>query len=462
MKRILGVFVACILLLGLAGIAHAGDVGYYLIDSVSDGEVSMSREELLALGLDWSILLEEGGGAQVRFDELVLGTWADGVIAATVDGETEAVPYTIEGDALIIDLGEEMATFRRGDGATPAAAAIPQEETEEPVPEALTPLQQWWAGDWYGYWAISGVTDRYDALDDGCWDCYAQVALAEDGAGSIAVWDDEGALFTVDIAVSEAGGSGVMGAAISEGGSYRDGAAIGRADMIIDPSLYGYDDYMVIDSYYESADDPDEGYYFWMYLRPWGRLWDDIPAEDRPPQYADWYLAMHSLSFGEALGIGGVAAVGLAGPAPEAAQAPGPASTLAANCPDGWLAFAPHLLADDVEEIPPALEFRKGATTEDDRFDCPGMTIYYDEDRGALTMPTQLVFGDVVEIAPMEIGGRTWHGVTGTWLWEEVAELHTQDNTNKPITILLRLSMSGASISLEDADVLEIIGSIRP
>lgn len=316
MKRILGIFLSFILLLGFTGASCAEGAGYYLIDSFSDGETTMYREDILAAGLDWSILLEEGGVAQIQFDELVAGTWSDGIISATVEGETEELPYTIEGDTLSLDLYGEIATFRLDDGTMQAAApSSPQEEDAgsetvaaqpgAPNADAATPLQQWWAGDWYGYWTISGVTDRYEALDDGRWDCYAEVALAEDGAGSIHVWDAEDILFTVSITASEASGSGAMGAAISEEGSYRDGAAIERADLIIDPSLYGYENYMVIDGYYESADDPDEGYYYWVYLRPWGQLWDDIPEDSRPPQYADWYLDSHSLPFDEALGISG-------------------------------------------------------------------------------------------------------------------------------------------------------------
>ncbi|MDL2318039.1 hypothetical protein LJC74_02930 [Eubacteriales bacterium OttesenSCG-928-A19] len=294
MKKMLGVLLSCILILGFTGAACADAAGTYLLDSFSDGELTMDREDILAAGLDWSIVLAEDGVAQVRFDHPITGTWLDGVITVAADGETETLPYTIEEDALAIDLDGEIATFRREDGATQATT-----QPEEPSREAATPLQQWWAGDWYGYWTVSGVTDRYDALDDGRWDCYATVALANDGSGSIHVWDAEETLFEVSVTVSETSGSGAMGAAISEGGSYGDGAAIEHADMIIDPSLYGYDGYMVIDGYHESADDPDEGYYFWVYLRPWGQLWDDIPEDSRPPQYAEWYLERYGLPFDE-------------------------------------------------------------------------------------------------------------------------------------------------------------------
>lgn len=310
MKILLLGVLSFILLFGFTGAVYADAAGYYVLDSFSDGEMTMSREEILAMGLDWSILLEEDGIAQIQFDALVLGTWSDGIISVTVDGETETLPYTFEGDALVIDLYGETASFRRGDDAPQTAgAALPPGEIAGD-PEARTPLQQWWAGDWYGYWTVSGVTDRYQALDDGRWDCYARVTLAEDGTGSIHAWDAEDELFTVSIIVSEASGSGAMGAAMSQEGSYGDGAAIGRADMIIDPSLYGHENYMVIDGYHENADDPDEGYYYWMHLRPWGQLWDDIAEDSRPPQYADWYLGRYSLPFGEALGMDGTPAAG--------------------------------------------------------------------------------------------------------------------------------------------------------
>lgn len=117
MKKLLGIFLSLILFLGLASVSLAEGEGHYLLDSFSDGEMTMDREAILEAGLEWYILLEEDGVAQIQFDELVQGIWVDGIISVTVDGETEELPYTIDGDALILDLYGESATFMRSDDA---------------------------------------------------------------------------------------------------------------------------------------------------------------------------------------------------------------------------------------------------------------------------------------------------------------------------------------------------------
>lgn len=128
MKRALGVFLSFILFLGFTNTSYANSAGCYVLDSFSDGELTMGRDDIVAAGLDWSILLEEDGTAQLYFDKLVIGTWLDGIISATVEDETEELPYTIEGDALILDLYGETATFLLSDGTPPVVEDVPPQE----------------------------------------------------------------------------------------------------------------------------------------------------------------------------------------------------------------------------------------------------------------------------------------------------------------------------------------------
>lgn len=44
-----------------------------------------------------------------------------------------------------------------------------------------------------------------------------------------------------------------------------------------------------IDGWYENGDD---GYYYEIYLRPWGLRWDDAGEDYLPYLYDDWYLPL--------------------------------------------------------------------------------------------------------------------------------------------------------------------------
>lgn len=277
--------------------ASAGEAGYYVLHSGTEDGITVTADEL---GVEWYIVLKENGDAEIMLDRLATGTWKSGKITCTSDGTTEKLNYAIDGDELTLDIEGLVLRFVRSNDAPPAskpASSGSSSAPEKDLPEYL----QWWDGNWYGYWEISGTTDAYDELDDGRWDCFAVVDMDEAGAGTLTLWDEYETVATAEIQASEMGGSGSMGAAMSEGGSFMD-SALSHADWIIDPSLYGYDDYMVIDGYYEDPLYPDEGFYYYCYLRPWGLLWDDISADERPPHYSDWYLDVYTSDMSEVQG----------------------------------------------------------------------------------------------------------------------------------------------------------------
>ncbi|MDL2248612.1 hypothetical protein LJB89_02835 [Tyzzerella sp. OttesenSCG-928-J15] len=274
--------------------AKGGDAGYYEVESLTDGEMVIEKDMLIELELNWYIVLNEDGSADVVFDELIEGTWKKGAIDL---GDEGVLDYTLKGDEMTIEIDGETMVLLRSDKEPPklpqnlpAASKADKTRGEDPVFDTdMTALQEWWSGDWYGYWEVSGASGVYKDWEEiGYMDCYARIELDEDGMGRVWLWDDSGEMGTVDIEASEIGGSGSMGAAISTGGSFMD-YPIGRADWLIDPSLYGHDDYMVIDGDFENPDDPDSSFYYYCYLRPWGYLWDDFDDDERPPCY-DWYL----------------------------------------------------------------------------------------------------------------------------------------------------------------------------
>ncbi|HZJ83595.1 MAG TPA: hypothetical protein VFD57_07280 [Clostridia bacterium] len=260
-----------------------GDAGHYvLVEAIEDGE-TITGDELREMGFDYYVLLNEDGTVECQTDDLATGTWGNGVLNLHNEkGETATIDYKIEGDELTLDWDGLIMIYSRGSDVS----------SEQIIStEGLSKVQQWWDGDWYGYWETHSVTDDYrDMEEDERWECYAEIQMNPDDTGTIYLWEKLGDIAMVDIRVSKEGGSGDMGAAVSESGHHWNDVQIGHADWIIDPSLYGYENYMVIDGRYEDEENPGEGFSYVMYLRPWGQLWDDIPEDDRPPDYEDWYL----------------------------------------------------------------------------------------------------------------------------------------------------------------------------
>lgn len=265
------------------------DAGYYILEEATeDGEI-VTGDELREMGYDYYVLLNDDGTAVCQTDNIATGTWENGMLDLYNDeGDSETLDYKIEGDELTIVWDTLTLVYLRSSG-TPSAQPV---ETGTGSAEKLSEVQQWWDGDWYGYWEPHSVTDNYKHIDDGRWDIYARIEMNSDDTGVLYLWEDGEDFATVDITVSVYGGAGDMGAAVSESGHYWAGDEISHADWIIDPSLYGYENYMVIDGRYE--DEFDEGFNYVVYLRPWGLLWDDIPEDERPPWYDDWYLATYT------------------------------------------------------------------------------------------------------------------------------------------------------------------------
>ena len=83
-------------------------------------------------------------------------------------------------------------------------------------------------------------------------------------------------------------GTGENGTMTSEGGWFTD-VALEHADWIVDPGLVERDNMVYIDGWYENGDD---GYYYEIYLRPWGLRWDDAGEDYLPYLYDDWYLPL--------------------------------------------------------------------------------------------------------------------------------------------------------------------------
>ena len=159
----------------------------------------------------------------------------------------------------------------------------------------LSEALAWWNSNFYGYWTVTSVYGALESLEDGIWDCYAVIDVQPDGSGTVYIWDDDDEMGTVEIQIDELGGIASMGSATSEGGVLF-GMPVKHADWVMMPTYDGYEDYwgdiwpgdyMEIDAYCDMEDGDSISYK--IVLRPWGILWEDVPEDNRPPYYENWY-----------------------------------------------------------------------------------------------------------------------------------------------------------------------------
>lgn len=152
-------------------------------------------------------------------------------------------------------------------------------------------LLDWWNGEWYGWWMMTGCTGSYESMEGQWWDICGIIDIGADYTGTVTLWDEDykkdNPMVSATVSLSAAG-TGANGTMTSEGGWFTD-VALEHADWIVDPGLVERDNMIYIDGWYENGDD---GYYYEIYLRPWGLRWDDAGEDYLPYLYDDWYLPL--------------------------------------------------------------------------------------------------------------------------------------------------------------------------
>lgn len=261
--------------------------GYYILDEATEEGETISGDDLKDMNMDYYVLMKEDGTLECMTDELDYGIWEKGVMTLyNPDFGNIDLNYTLEGEKLTIDWDGLILVYLRSTDTPPDNSLATIEELSE--------LQQWWDGDWYGYRETHSETETYKDLEDGRWECFGLIEMNEDDTGEIYIWDSLEDFAKANITVSEDSGQGSMGAAISNNGNLWFGYEIGRAGWIIDPSIYGHDNYLVIDGRYE--DESGGGFNYVIYLKPWGESWEEFSNDERPIFYDPWYLSAYKLA----------------------------------------------------------------------------------------------------------------------------------------------------------------------
>ena len=159
-------------------------------------------------------------------------------------------------------------------------------------------LVDWWNGAWYGWWTMTGCSGAYESMAGQWWDACAVIDIGSDYTGTVTIWDEDYSradpMLQASVTLNSAG-VGEHGTVMSESG-YFTNLPLEHADWIIDPAINSrfpdVENMICIEGWYEDGDDE---FYYEVYLRPWGQLWDDFAADypdDIPYYYDDWYLPL--------------------------------------------------------------------------------------------------------------------------------------------------------------------------
>lgn len=236
---------------------------------VSDGQMmDVAPGETLEIKTAF-VLKDMTSEVEIRFEELI----GDKSASLTID------PSTLKKETPGDSTGTSVVG---GKGATAeGSSTVGSGET----------LLDWWNGDWYGWWMMTGCSGYYEDMEGDWWDICGTIDIGDDNIGTVVLWDEDytkdDPMVSASVSLSEAG-TGEYGTMMSEGGWFTD-IDLGHADWIVDPGLLDYEDMIHIDGYYENGDD---AFFYDIYLRPWGTYWDDMDAEDLPYYYDDWYLPL--------------------------------------------------------------------------------------------------------------------------------------------------------------------------
>lgn len=284
-----------ILLLCLAGCSGEPDpnAGLYICTAVEAEEESLEPESLYGGG--FSLTLQNNGRGLLQTGE------EKGKIRWSLKGESftlytggSASSGTLKDGVISLELFDSGIRLRL------------EKEEPEPSPEESAdpsstptiifeeePVSDWWSGDWYGCWRISGAWGRWEELDGMLYDCFGSISPDQEGRALLSLWDED---FTRQSPMAEAeleiSGDGDSGLARSLEG-YFWSAELQEDQWQFSPGESPFDDMLVLTG--QSYEDEEGGFSYELYLRPWGRMWDDVEAaqpELIPYYYYAWYLPL--------------------------------------------------------------------------------------------------------------------------------------------------------------------------
>lgn len=289
MKKIVSLALALVLVLSLTacggkdgGKSADPNLGKYIgTEFSSDGDSWYSLADLYD-GECYIELKSDGKGVFCLGGEATDIKWSlesDGALTLKRDG-LESNGLLQDGCIMLDDLwGNEVYTLYE------------KEDADSSPEKTGDTLLDWWNGDWYGWWIMTGCSGDYEDLEGAWWDICGAIDIGGDGTGTVTLWDEDYTksepMVSASVSLSDDGTS-IYGTMTSEGGAFTD-IALEHGDWIVDPGLVDYGDMIHIDGDYENGGD---AFHYDIYLRPWGTYWVDVDEEDLPNLYDSWYLPL--------------------------------------------------------------------------------------------------------------------------------------------------------------------------
>ena len=237
------------------------------------------------------------------FETVIEGQFTEIAPGTTLEVKTA---YVLKDAAAKVEATFEQLFGKKKGTITIAPATLSREasadstgstDTTLPAPTGDA-LLDWWNGAWYGWWTMTGCSGAYESMSGQWWDACAVIDIGSDYTGTVTIWDEDYSradpMLQASVTLNSAG-VGEHGTVMSESG-YFTNLPLEHADWIIDPAINSrfpdVENMICIEGWYEDGDDE---FYYEVYLRPWGQLWDDFAADypdDIPYYYDDWYLPL--------------------------------------------------------------------------------------------------------------------------------------------------------------------------
>ena len=228
------------------------------------------------------------------FETVIEGQFTEVAPGTTVEVKTA---YVLKDAAAKVEATFEQLFGKKKGTITIDPATLKRETADNTSANTTLPattgneLLDWWNGEWYGWWKMSGCYGSYESMEGNWWDVCGDIDIGTDYTGTITLWDEDYTrsepMAVVQVSLSEAG-TGDHGTVMSEDGWFTN-VAVEHADWIVDPGLLDYDDMIWISGDYEDGDDE---FHYDIYLRPWGLYWEDMDESGYPYRYTDWYLPL--------------------------------------------------------------------------------------------------------------------------------------------------------------------------
>ena len=285
------------------------DVGIYVLESSSDSEYTLSKDELALVDMeDFYIELRADGTGETYMEEFVSFEWKNGNFYALTDPNTPAMTYTREGDLLTIEFDGMTMVFKRSD-TKPEIDRSALEGTEEPTDgdgwldgtegtDGIEPPYSYDDGNtyddlgntnWYGWFRMENYKNvpNRDYFDTDTYDCWGYIGETSDGSHYFEVYRDgmpDDPVITMWVNVYDDHIEPIL-----------DGSDWVLDQHIVDSEAYNFNIYPYNDCIslfmYDYEGDDGTACAVSFYMRLDGTEWNE-ELEELPPRYDEYKAAL--------------------------------------------------------------------------------------------------------------------------------------------------------------------------